>query len=120
MKALAALVLAIALAACAPTAETPAPTPTPAPVVDAQACAAQGGSIQPVCRRQIPLCVIAYKDAGKTCRDDADCQGRCLYEGEPPADRETVVTGQCQANSNPCGCFAEVEAGHYTRGVCVD
>ncbi|WP_374347248.1 hypothetical protein [Phenylobacterium sp.] len=120
MKALAALLLAAALAACAPTAEAPTPTPTPPPVDDAQACAAQGGTIQPVCRRQVPACVIAYKDAGKACRDDADCQGRCLYEGDPPADREAAVTGQCQANSNPCGCFAEVEAGRYTRGVCVD
>lgn len=120
MKALAALFLAAALSACAPTAEAPAPSPAPQPAADAQACATKGGVIQPVCRRQIPACVITYADAGKTCRDDADCQGRCLYEGEPPTDREAKVTGQCQTTSNPCGCFAEVEAGHYSRGVCID
>lgn len=118
MKTLAAIALTALLAACAPTAVTPAPTP--APSADAQACAAQGGTIQPVCRRQVPACVISFKDAGKVCRDDADCQGRCLYKGEPPADREAQVTGRCQATSNPCGCFAEVEAGRYTRGVCID
>ncbi|OIQ69537.1 sulfide dehydrogenase [flavocytochrome c] flavoprotein chain precursor [mine drainage metagenome] len=87
---------------------------------EAKACAAKGGKIQPVCMRGLPACVIPYRDAGKTCRDKADCQGRCLYQGERPADPETPVTGQCQATSNPCGCFAEVEHGHYLRGLCVD
>lgn len=116
-----ALLAATLLAACAP---TPAPAdPQPVPVAqgpDAKACTAQGGKIQPVCMRGLPACVIPYADAGKTCRDKADCQGRCLYQGERPADPETPVTGQCQATSNPCGCFAEVEHGRYLRGVCVD
>lgn len=118
MKPIAALLIAALLTACAPTAQTPAPPASPA--TEAQACAAKGGSIQPVCRRQVPACVIRFKDAGKTCQGDADCQGRCLYEGEPPANPETPVTGRCQTTSNPCGCFAEVEGGRYTRGVCVD
>jgi len=126
-----ALMACAMLAACAP---TPAPTdPQPVPVAqgpdpqgpdaqgpDAKACAARGGRIQPVCMRGAPACVVPYRDAGKTCRDKADCQGRCLYQGQRPADPEAPVTGQCQATSNPCGCFAEVEHGRYLRGVCVD
>jgi hypothetical protein len=116
-----ALLATALLAACAP---TPAPAdPQPVPVAqgpDAKACAARGGRIQPVCMRGLPVCVIPYADAGKTCRDKADCQGRCLYQGERPADPEAPVTGLCQATSNPCGCFAEVEHGRYLRGLCVD
>ncbi|WP_304187611.1 hypothetical protein [Phenylobacterium aquaticum] len=116
-----ALMTALMLAACAP---TPAPAdPQPVPVAqgpDAKACAAKGGTIRPVCMRGLPACVIPYRDAGKACADRSDCQGRCLYQGDRPADRDAPVTGQCQATSNPCGCFAEVEHGRYLRGLCVD
>lgn len=115
--ALAALLMA-ALVACAP---TPAPTtPTQAATPDVAACAAKGGTVRPVCRMQKPACVIAYADAGKTCSDKSDCQGRCLYRGEAPADPATAVTGQCQANSDPCGCFTTVVKGHVGPGMCVD
>jgi putative hemolysin len=116
----------LALAACtsaAPPAEqATAPAATSArgsTEIDASACAAQGGTIRPVCRRQLPVCVIAYPDAGKTCTDDSGCVGKCLYKGDTPPTT-AGVTGQCQANSDPCGCRSEVNGGKVTATLCVD
>lgn len=111
---------ALAIAACAPQARVAdaAPAPVTAAASDAASCAAQGGAIRPVCRMQRPMCVIAYSDAGKACRGDADCQGKCRApEGAVPG-RE--VTGICQADSDPCGCRADVENGIAKPGICVD
>jgi hypothetical protein len=47
----------------------------------AAACAAKGGSIQPVGKAQIPVCVTPYADAGKACTDKSQCQGACVLEG---------------------------------------
>lgn len=69
---------------------------------------------------QKPACVIAHADAGKTCSDKADCQGRCLYRGEAPADPAARISGRCQATSDPCGCFTTVVNGQLGRGMCVD
>ena len=108
-------IVCLMLAGCAaatPTASNPSgPGAT-------QACSAKGGRIQPVCRRQTLACVLTYADAGKACRGKADCQGRCLYQGSPPAD--AGVIGKCQANSDPCGCFTTVEDGKLEAGLCVD
>jgi hypothetical protein len=117
--ALAGLALALALAGgCRMTPEAPAPG-TPGPVqTSAQQCAGQGGSIRPVCRRQSLQCVVAYRDAGKTCTDGDQCAGDCLYEGsDPPAGQ---VAGACQADSDPCGCKSTVENGRIARSICVD
>lgn len=109
--------IALVLASCAP---TPAPTDTASATPDVAACAAKGGVVRPVCRMQRPACVVTHADAGKTCADKSDCQGRCLYRGEAPADLAATVTGQCQATSDPCGCFTTVEKGHVGPGLCVD
>lgn len=83
-------------------------------------CAAKGGSIRPVCRTQTPTCVVTYTDVGKTCTDDADCQGKCLLAGDPPADRTQQVEGTCQADSDPCGCRTEIKGGLAQETICVD
>ena len=65
-------------------------------------------------------CVIAYADAGRPCTDAAQCQGECrLADDKRPAEGE-AVTGQCQANSSPFGCFTRVENGRAAATLCVD
>ena len=114
--------LAFALAACAAPVPPPATAPTATATAgdEAAACAARHGAIRPVCRMQRPTCVIAYADAGRACANDADCAGKCLLEGDPPADPTARVTGQCQASSDPCGCRTEVDGGKVTGAICVD
>ena len=103
------------LLACA----APGSSPAPAPVNDpAAACRARGGDFIPICRLQLRSCVISYRDAGKACRGDADCQGKCLaVEG---VAQGAPVKGRCQANSNPCGCNTPVENGRAGPTLCVD
>ncbi|MBC6981859.1 hypothetical protein [Caulobacter sp. 17J80-11] len=107
----------ILLAGCAPT-ETAAPKPVADSSVDVASCQAKGGTVKPVCRRQLPQCVIAYPDAGKSCTDGSQCAGDCLYQGD--AAPGTPVTGQCQADSDPCGCKTPVVGGKVGMGRCVD
>lgn len=114
---------ALLLAACtAPTPATQATLPVTQTAAsdDASACAARNGTLRPVCRMQRMTCVIAYRDAGRRCASDADCEGKCLLKGEPPADPDARVTGQCQASSDPCGCRTEVDNGKVKLSVCVD
>ncbi|MBR7619162.1 hypothetical protein JKL49_07140 [Phenylobacterium sp. 20VBR1] len=114
-KSILAAALALVMVSCAP-----APPPPISTGPDVAQCTAKGGTVRPVCRMQNLACVISHTDAGKTCSDKSDCQGRCLYTGEAPADPATVVTGQCQATSDPCGCFTTVVKGHVGPGMCVD
>lgn len=82
------------------------------------ACAKAGGQVQPVCMLQKPMCVIAFKDAGKTCSDSSDCSGRCLIEGQ--AQPQSKATGKCTASNDPCGCFQIVEKGVAGYPLCAD
>ena len=116
-KSILAAALALVMVSCAP---APPPPVVASASPDVAACAAKGGTVRPVCRMQRPACVINYSDAGKTCSDKSDCQGRCLYEGEAPRDPAAAVTGQCQATSDPCGCFTTVVKGQMGPGLCVD
>jgi hypothetical protein len=117
MRGLIAFTLLI-LMACTPVA--PAASPTTGWGGDPQAagCAMEGGTMQPVCRRQTMQCVIAYSDAGRTCRDGDDCQGDC--RAEPNVANGINMTGRCQADSDPCGCFTLIEDGRAQAGLCVD
>lgn len=115
--------LAFALAACAAP-PAPPPTPdTPATSVEASdpagSCRARGGVWEPICRLQKPQCVIHYADAGRACRGDADCQGKCLAK-ESGATPGAPTAGVCQASSNPCGCNTPVEDGKAGPTLCVD
>lgn len=129
--------LLFALAACtspvpakdAPTAISVAQAPAPSTPVsdsvkaaasDPAACAALNGTIRPVCRRQLPACVINYRDAGKACANKSDCEGKCIAKDGAPSDPNATVTGQCQSNSDPCGCRTEVDGGKVLRSICVD
>jgi hypothetical protein len=107
-------VAALLLSACAPTAQPAAPSAQSM----ASACAAKGGSIQPVGRAQIPTCVTPYADAGKACTDKSQCQGACIAEGNLEAQGAT--SGQCQKTDRQFGCYAKVVNGKSTGAICVD
>ena len=123
---LAVLILTAVTACAPPVAPAPAegtdPAPVSAPVqgdaAEVAACDARGGDMRPVCRMQSLQCVIDYSDAGRACRDGDDCQGDC--RADVGATAGAPVTGQCQASSDPCGCFTTVEDGRAEAGLCVD
>jgi hypothetical protein len=109
-------IAALTLAACAPTAEVPSAPPSAE--AQAAACAAKGGTIQPIGRARFPTCVVPYADAGKACTDKAQCQGACIAEGN--AESQAAVSGQCQKTNVQFGCFARIVDGKSTGTLCVD
>lgn len=122
MRSFLTLMILAALVACAP---PPAPggAPVPSPVesphqLNAAQCQAAGGAMRPVCMMGTVQCVVRYADAGRQCRDSDDCQGACRAETMGPAGAPAV--GRCQADSDPCGCFANVEDGRIDAALCVD
>jgi len=96
----------------------PAATEQRPTAAETRACAARGGTIQPICMMGELACVVRYRDAGKRCSDKRDCTGECLYEGpDPPPER---ATGTCQRTSDPCGCKAPIHHGHAEPALCAD
>jgi hypothetical protein len=85
------------------------------------ACAKAGGALQPVCRMQMPMCVITFSDAGKSCADGAQCgSGRCLA-GSPTASTDGPgATGQCSPTNDPCGCYQRIVKGVAQPTLCAD
>ncbi|MES2035225.1 MAG: hypothetical protein V4466_13715 [Pseudomonadota bacterium] len=115
LAALAATLL-FALTACAPMTTGPATPPT----VDVAACAANGGTVKPVCRMQKPACIFTFDDAGKSCTDSDQCKGRCIAaDGAMPSDG-AAVAGVCEADNDICGCSTEIIGGKAQAGRCVD
>lgn len=86
--------------------------------IDKESCAAAGGEVRMEGMLGMYRCVKPYADAGKECRSDADCEGKCLATDDAMPDAEVV--GACQANDSPFGCYAEVENGKITNAICVD
>jgi hypothetical protein len=85
------------------------------------ACARAGGALQPVCRMQMPMCLITFTDAGKSCTDGAHCgSGRCYAAPPTAASGGSGTTGQCAPTNNPCGCNQRVEDGVALPTLCVD
>ena len=86
---------------------------------DAEACAAAGGDIRPVCMRGNPMCIVTFPDAGAACTDGADCaNGRCFAEGD--AEMGKQASGVCAPSNDPCGCFTVIEDGVAQPTLCVD
>lgn len=88
--------------------------------IDKEACAAKGGEVRQEGMLGTWRCVVPYADAGKACRDKADCEGKCLLPPESEAVTGGEATGACQANDSPFGCYAEVIDGKVAGAVCVD
>lgn len=120
-----AVVALIVTAACAQSAPEPQvsvgerPNAGQSAPPDAQLCSSQGGEVRRVCMLGRQMCVVPYPDAGKTCSDSSECGGRCLYDGDA-VQPGTPVTGYCQKDNDPCGCFSEVEDGKLGGGLCID
>jgi len=91
-----------------------------ASAADAKACSDRGGTWRRVCLMGTWSCVMPYSDGGKSCKDKKDCQGQCRYQGDGVSAPGTPVTGVCQRDSDPCGCFAEVRDGKLQPALCVD
>ena len=119
------LVLAMSACAPAPVAEVPAdPAPVSGPQsvanprhVDPAACEASGGYVDRRGRGQFETCVHPYADAGQSCTDNQQCDGKCVTE---PDAGMTGVVGECQADDALFGCYAEVVDGAAVRAICVD
>ena len=82
------------------------------------------GEYQSVSPFGYPICQKDYADAGKPCRGEADCEGRCL--GEVPEDVRSVrvgdpLAGRCEAQRSTFGCHGHVEDGKLARPfICED
>jgi hypothetical protein len=90
-------------------------TLTPA---EKQACIEAGGQVIQSGVRNEELCVTSFKDAGKVCSGDADCDGQCVCQG--PKSTGDTVTGTCQATDLPFGCRTFIEDGKLTDRLCLD
>lgn len=88
--------------------------------IDKEACAAKRGEIRQEGLLGTWRCVVPYADAGKACRDKADCEGKCLLPPESTAATDEEATGACQANDSPFGCYAEIVDGRVAAALCVD
>lgn len=86
--------------------------------IDRAACESAGGEVRQEGMLGMWRCVTPYADAGKACRGDADCEGKCLATDDAMADED--VGGACQRDDSPFGCYAEVEDGKITEAICVD
>ncbi|MBP6011843.1 MAG: hypothetical protein KBA31_06405 [Alphaproteobacteria bacterium] len=121
---LAVLALALILACCAPPTQPPGPGTEVAhkqPPKDEESCRKASGDWQRVCLMGDWACVVTYADAGKTCSDGDECEGRlCLYQGAERPVPGTPAKGECKRTSNPCGCFARVVKGKVQGALCVD
>ena len=88
-----------------------------------KACIAAGGAVSPQGLAGYEMCVLPYKDAGKTCSDSSECLGQCRAQSlSTPQQSEATqaVKGQCQANNIPFGCYSEIIDGTVQPGLCVD
>jgi hypothetical protein len=100
------------------------------------ACDACGGLWAAHGVAQIESCVCRTKDAGKPCRDGADCSGSCIADekkfeivqpGPPPRG---FYLGQCSIYDTTFGCFKVIPAGIRSKppqleedaaeAICVD
>lgn len=113
--------LALMASACTPMPGATTDPAAPTSSLSATDCAARGGSMKAVGRLQTMQCVIPYADAGKTCTDGDQCAGDCRIEDVTSRPAEgAAVSGRCQANSQPFGCFTRVEDGKAAATLCVD
>ncbi len=85
-----------------------------------QACAAKGGAFSQQGMLGCYQCVVSYTDAGKTCQDSSNCQGKCKNTGEFVATSASNQSGQCASDSSPFGCYQMIEEGVAQPAICVD
>lgn len=109
------------------TTPTKMPSPASSPVMDDHgfdatlqaSCAEDGGSYQRAGMLGQYRCILPFSDAGKSCSDASDCEGKCLAIDGSTAG-EASARGQCAPDNNPFGCYAEVRNGVVGATRCVD
>jgi hypothetical protein len=80
-------------------------------------CAQLHGEIEAV-GFDASTCVYPSHDAGKSCRDSSECEGRC--DAPEPATRGQAVTGTCSARVGRAGCANVVKNGIASGRICSD
>ncbi|RKF19181.1 hypothetical protein D6851_11925 [Altericroceibacterium spongiae] len=120
---IAALAGTMLLAACTPSHQSEQPGPSGGPKLflsqqERQSCEAEGGHVEKRGRLQAETCVHPFPDAGQGCTDNAQCEGKCIAEGNEGPEKE--VTGYCQKDDKLFGCYAEVQDGKAVNRICVD
>ena len=85
-----------------------------------QACTAKGGAFLQQGRLGCYQCVVSYSDAGKTCQDSTDCQGKCKNTAEFIKNGTKNHSGQCASDSSGFGCYQTIEKGVAQPAICVD
>jgi hypothetical protein len=63
-------------------------------------------------------CAERTADAGKLCRNRADCEHLCVTEHAPRIGAE--AEGRCSAVKISFGCFTHVDGGKIVGRVCVE
>ena len=90
--------------------------------IDAEACRAGGGEVRMAGMMGLYRCVTPYADAGEVCRDESDCEGRCL--GDDAVTDYNAAPGEqqgvCEADDSPFGCYAIINDGVADAMLCVD
>ena len=84
-----------------------------------QACETAGGEVRRDGLAGWEQCIQPFADAGQACTDSDQCLGMCLA-GDMTNAEDGPVTGACQANDSPFGCYQEVQEGAVSIGICVD
>lgn len=115
--------LAFVLAGCESTSENvPPEQPNQSGMMseaDKRDCRADGGIVERAGLAGFERCTRPYSDAGEVCTDSSQCEGQCRSD-DLDARPHSAVTGVCQANDNPFGCYAEVSNGRIRHALCVD
>ena len=87
-----------------------------------QVCHAAGGqwgrfgALDYLCN--VYSCAERTRDAGKPCRDRADCEHLCITNQPPRIGMEAI--GQCTAVKTSFGCFTHVDGGRIVGRVCIE
>ena len=63
-------------------------------------------------------CAERTRDAGRECRNRADCEHLCVTDAPPKIGTE--VTGHCTAVKTSFGCFTQVDGGRIVGRACMD
>lgn len=84
------------------------------------ACTRSGGMIERAGRAGFERCTYPYADGGNICRDSRDCDGQCRAKDSQMPNTSHPITGQCQVDDNPFGCYGDVINGRMDAMICVD
>lgn len=113
------IALSMWLTACVATTNTKSPPVTKGPPSSLADCLKVGGEWKRGGLSGVMICVTPTKDAAKRCTDSSQCEMRCLLKPLVQGGTSEVI-GQCQANTEPFGCFQEMKAGKAMPKLCMD